>query len=210
MPWTATRLGGKWISLMPDFGNMSYFFTNLFFALLSAIVGAFLGWLAADPDRVPQWLAARRRDWSGRWWCIWQHPDDPSRLVIDEVRFARALGTIKFAVITSGDEFQWEGRGKMKFDYLFGEFQSSRPRARVRGTFTFIIMPQGDKMVGYFTGPATRGGLVTNAGLFTCREELMRQIRDSASSSEQAAIFYREVQPAVPVGLEANKATNGS
>lgn len=109
---------------------MTQFLTNLFFT----VAGVYLGWLVANPDRPPRWMAARRKDWRGRWWCIWQHPDDPRRLVIDEVRFARAFGTVKFVIVASGAEFQWEGRGKIKFNYLIGEFQSSRPRSHVGGT----------------------------------------------------------------------------
>jgi len=178
---------------------MSSFAANVFFSLLSAVAGAYLGWLAADPDRIPSWIALRKREWTGTWWCVWQHPDEGARFIIDEVRFTKGLGTLKFVVTKAGDQFEWEGRGSIKAPYFVGDFRSRKPRSTVRGTFTFEIMPQGDKMVGYFTGPSTKGGLVTNAGLFTCDQDLVNRLRSAQTGDSRADVFARALFPTLPV-----------
>ncbi len=140
---------------------------------------------------------------------VWQHPDNCEKYVIDEMRFTKGFGTLKFVVTSAGDQFHWEGCGTIKPPYFVREFKSKRLRSSVRGTFTFQMLPQGDKMVGYFTGPTTTGMPIANAGLFTCDEELVNRMRASLSAGDCTLEFTRALSPAMrmipPLALSESK-----
>jgi hypothetical protein len=159
---------------------MQFILWNIFFALFSAFAGVLIGWFVADPDRIPQWIALNKLgggNWEGEWWCIWQHPDNKEELVIDQIQLMQRFGRLKIKVVGPGSKYNWEGIGALKAPYFIGEWRSVKFHSNSRGTFTFDVLPQGDRMVGFFIGPDYEGNPVSLEALITADNELVERIK---------------------------------
>lgn len=116
----------------------------------------FIGWLLAEPYRIPSWLAIRQHDnWQGIWFCRWRpkRPDDDS-WVTEKVVLTHFLGKLKIDLYEPGDEYLWEAVVTLrKGIYLVGVWRSKKPHATSAGAVHLKISNQGCSLLGYFTGP---------------------------------------------------------
>jgi len=158
---------------------MEFILWNVFFALLSAVSGVFIGWVISDPDRIPRWIALNKLggNWEGDWWCIWQYPDDKTKLIIDEVQLIQRFGKLKIKILKTGSKFNWEGIGTIKTPYFMGEWKSIHPHSHSRGSFTFSVAPQGDRMIGFFIGPDSHGQTVSLDAILISDKNIVESIR---------------------------------
>lgn len=61
--------------------------------LILTIIGVFLGWILAEPHRLPRWIALNKRsNWKGTWFLAW-YPKLPREKtwVIDKVSLTNRL-----------------------------------------------------------------------------------------------------------------------
>ncbi|MGE8069155.1 hypothetical protein [Pseudomonas sp. NPDC089569] len=130
-------------------------FATYWFPTLLMIVGAFLGaWFSIW---LPKFLStrryARRDDLLGEWASTWQDADDPNQWVTETVTVDIADGRLHLLNANNVGGYRWEGTCELYDDhYLYGKWKSLKKAAPSKGVFSFLMLPQGDVLVGQAMG----------------------------------------------------------
>lgn len=129
--------------------------------LISAVLGALASYALSLADA---WARNRAgADISGLWRSVSCSRDTSTqgRYVIDAVHIdVTYLGGITLRN-AQRDIYNYAGTGRiLDRRYFVGEWRSLHPGATARGSFEFIIAPQGDYLAGTFTGNDEQGNYV--------------------------------------------------
>lgn len=142
---------------------------NIAISLTTSLIGVLVGWIIAEPNRIPRWIALNKRtNWNGIWLLAWSPklPNDNS-WVLDKVKFTHKLGKLKIGVVESTEGYEWEALLSLKGSYLIGEWYSLKPNSPSRGSLQLKISNQGDVIYGLGTGPHVNEKLVVYKFIFS-------------------------------------------
>ncbi len=151
-----------------------------------ALGSVLMGWVLAEPYRLPGWIALwRQGNWKGEWHCSWVRMGRQAEWIDDVVEFRQRLGKLRVQVREQGGDYQWEAKGMVRRGRVLGEYWSTRPQAQSFGTLDLEILPQGDSMIGFSIGPDNHGVLTTWKILFAKtleqREALKENFREAVA-----------------------------
>jgi hypothetical protein len=128
--------------------------TDVMLALLSAVVGALLGWVLMRWDNWRQ--TAKRSDLRGEWLAL-SHGGDQTT-VRDKVTISKKCG--KLHLVNHGNDASYAYEAFCCVDannILQGTWRSTRPGSTACGRVLMIVNPQGTSISGVYTGKDVRG-----------------------------------------------------
>jgi len=160
---------------------------DIFLAVVSALFGTLLGWIASNPDQFPGLFRSRRDEWSGDWWCIWEDTEDRKIWNIDKGVFYHRLRVLRFKVVDPKAEHIWEATGSIDDLWYFGTWKSLKTRATARGTFMFKRPSLRGDLIGYFLSPQNANTLVSIRAIFTCDKDLAERFSSAGDAKHVVA-----------------------
>ena len=153
--------------------------------LIFAIIGVFLGWLVANASRMRSLLALyRRTNLTGQnWHCHWQSKlDDDTHWTKDRVQLTRRLGELRIRVMTSSEDFDWDAKLTIELGtFCIGTWKTKRPDGNALGTLCLKLDPQGTALVGYWTGPAKVGRIMSGYVIVAPTENAVEDVKGHIS-----------------------------
>jgi len=174
---------------------------DIFLAVVSALFGTLLGWIASNPDQLPGLFRSRREEWSGDWWCIWEDTEHPRTWNVDKGVFYHRFSVLKFKVEEHEVEKHeathvWEATGSIDDLWYFGKWRSLRKLATARGTFMFKRPALRGDLTGYFLSPRNDNTLVSISAIFTCDSELAQRVASAGPAAHTVVMqAFHERQP---------------
>ncbi|KAB0491100.1 hypothetical protein [Pseudomonas vancouverensis] len=130
-------------------------FETYWFPLILAVCSTALGaWLSVW---LPKYLStrrySRREDLLGVWDSTWQDADDANQWVTEKVEIDIADGQLRLRNSDNVGGYRWQGTCELYEDhYLHGTWKSLKKAAPSSGVFSFLMLPQGEVMVGQAMG----------------------------------------------------------
>lgn len=129
-------------------------FVEYFISILLTVMGAILGQLLAKFDIWRQ--TSGRGDLCGRWFSA-SHAGD-KRLVFDEISVKKRFG--KFYIKNKGNDFGYDFECFCvveNINTIAGHWRSIRPGSTARGNVLLLVNPQGDLLMGCYSGQDDSG-----------------------------------------------------